>query len=102
MRGCSCLTAALITNFAEEPFSVPLFLRGHLLLKSPIELLHSILLHRRQHMRINVHRHTDFAMAQYLLYYFRMHTHTEEQSSRTVPQIMKSYVGQASLFQQYL
>ena len=53
-------------------------------------------------MRIGVHRRADIAMSENLLYHFRMNAHSEEEGSCTMPEIVKPYRRQASVFEELL
>src|SRR5215472_3175042 len=45
-------------------------------------------------MGVNIQRHTDSAMPQYLLHDLGMHTHTQQNRRCTVTQIMEPYIWQ--------
>src|SRR5207244_1988121 len=53
-------------------------------------------------MPIDVHRCADIAMPQDFLNYFCRNSHTQQNSSRAVPEIMEVHVGQMRLLQQLL
>ena len=60
--------------------------------KSVVEFPHSLLLHGRQHVGVDVHRHTDLAVPQDFLHHLGMHPQAQQHCGRTVTQIVKANV----------
>ena len=67
--------------------------------QSIVHLIHCLLLHGRENIAVDIHRHADLIMPQKLLHYLWMHTHSQEHGSYAMSQVMKTDVRQASLFQ---
>ena len=67
-----------------------------------VEFAHGILLHTRQHMRVDIQRHTDLRKAKHLLDHLGMDTKTEQERSSTVTQVIKTNSWQICFFQQLL
>ena len=67
-----------------------------LLSKKAVHLAHSLLLHRRKDMRIQICCHIKVAMPQNFLYNLHRNTHTEQECCSTMPQIMKTDVDAKS------
>src|SRR6266568_2639688 len=68
--------------------------------KRIIPFVHSLLMDRWKHMGIGVHRHTDVAMAQDLLYHLGVHSHAQEQCRGTVPHVMEAHVRKPCFLEQ--
>jgi hypothetical protein len=62
----------------ETPFPISLPLQ-HI-----IHLPHRYLLHRRENMAVDIHRHTNLIISQQFLYYLRMNTHRQKHRRRTM------------------
>ena len=67
---------------------------NRLSLQCIIELAHSVLLHRRHDMTVNVHRHTDLVMTQQFLHHLRMHSHAQQDTGCTVSEVVEADLRQ--------
>src|SRR5437588_12017446 len=65
---------------------------AHLPPERLVDLVHGLLLHRRQDVRVDVHRHRDLAVPQDLLHVLRVDIHAQEHGGAAVPQVVEADV----------